>query len=85
MKNYKFKVNYKTYHLLYNDEQKRKIDYMRKTEWKDLIKAIRYQLKNSSLSHKDNIYSVHYIASAINNYEYKIAMINDNTLKIVDL
>lgn len=85
MNRYQFKINYKTYYLLYNEEQKRKIDYMRVTEWKDLIKSIRYMVKNNRLSHKDNIYSVHYVSQAINNYEYKIAMISNNTFKIIDL
>lgn len=85
MKKYKFKVNYKNYYLMYNDTQKAKIDYMRCYEWADLIKSIRYAIKNDRLSHKDNIYSVHFVAKTINNYSFKISMINNNTFKIVDL
>lgn len=79
-----FQVNYKKYKLEYEEEQKAKIDYMR--GWKNTIDWLKWYIKHDKVNSaiKGRICDTSYIASAIDNYSFYIAKINDNTFRIID-
>lgn len=83
MKKY-FNANYKKYKLEYEEEQKAKIDYM--NSWKNTIDWLKWYIKHDKVNSaiNDRICSTSYIASAIDNYSFYIAKINDNTFRIID-
>jgi len=75
-----FKVNYKTFYLFYTNEQRANIEYM--DDWKNTIKRLRYLIKNN-LTDSNNC-GTHYIAKAIDNYEFYIERLVDNQFIIKD-